>query len=199
MIQHMRPAMAKSGRAFLREFVHRRMTAPRTRPDAVKKISGGLIRSFQAEVIGRSLKNMRLKIFSTSRIAAVHEYGATIRPKQAKFLTIPSKFAKTPGGSLRFTAREIIAARGRGAPGLKLKSVFFGESEAGNLILFGVRDVKNPARAKFGGLVPLFILKKRVRIPPRLNFRKDFRDRLPRFRREMVVALRRAADKVGDG
>ena len=74
-----------------------------------------------------------------------HEFGATIRPKTAKFLTIPLPAAKTKAGRSRGGARSF-------------PNTFVRRSKAGNLILF----------QKLGSrIIPLFVLKKMVKIPKR--------------------------------
>lgn len=81
--------------------------------------------------------------------ANIHEEGGTIRPKTAKYLTIPLKAAQTPAGAPRFTARQ--------AEGI-YEGTFFRRSQAGNLILYG----------KTGKTItPLFVLKDSVVIPAR--------------------------------
>ena len=75
----------------------------------------------------------------------IHELGGEVRPVRARYLTIPLDAAKTPAG----------VARGRATD---FKNTFFRRSAAGNLILF-MQQGK--------GIVPLFVLKQRVRIPAR--------------------------------
>lgn len=99
---------------------------------------------------GASLKTARMSY------ANIHETGGTIRPINAKMLTIPLKAAKTAAGVPRFTAREVQS----GAAGYD--SSFIGRSKSGNLILFG--SIKGMAKIK---VVPLFLLKDKVDIPAR--------------------------------
>lgn len=76
--------------------------------------------------------------------AAIQELGGEIRPKQSRYLAIPLQAARTAAGVGRF-------ASPRDVPGL-----FTFRSGAGNLIM-AVKDGK-------GGLIPMFVLKARVRI-----------------------------------
>jgi len=72
--------------------------------------------------------------------ANIHETGGTITPKNVRWLTIPLAAAKTPSGVLRKTARQ-------------WDNTFFAKN-----ILFQKRGKK---------AVPLFALKKSVKIPAR--------------------------------
>lgn len=79
--------------------------------------------------------------------ADIHETGGTIRPKNAKYLTIPAKANKTSAGQTRFTAKELFSA-------------YAGKLYFSN----GALILKKSARAK--GKV-MFWLKKQVKIPAR--------------------------------
>ena len=82
------------------------------------------------------------------------EYGATIRPKTAKYLTVPLKAAlDTRGVPLRQRARD-------------WENTFVKKGKSGNLIIFQKRGRT---------IVPLYVLLKRVRIPPRLGMRTTLR------------------------
>lgn len=80
-----------------------------------------------------------------------------VRPKTARWLTIPLSAAMTAGGRLRGSAQS-----GR------FKKTYFAKSKKGNLILFG----------KVGGgekTLPLFVLKKSVTIRQRIDVKELFR------------------------
>lgn len=98
--------------------------------------------------------------FPLEGIAVVHETGATITPKKAQFLTIPLPAALSGSGvPLRNSARE-------------WSNTFVQRSKRGNLLIFQKRGT---------GIIPLYVLKKSVTIPPRLAFEQSFeagRDRL---------------------
>jgi hypothetical protein len=87
----------------------------------------------------------------------IHAYGGTIRPKRAKFLTVPLDAAKTASGVNRFSARDVI-----GNPSAYgYSSTFFR-----NQVLFGVRAGAGPRVVSEGRhVVPLFALKDQVQIP----------------------------------
>ena len=111
---------------------------------------------------GASLRTARMVY------ANIHETGGIIRPKNARYLTIPLPSAQTPAGVGRFTAREVRD----GMTGYD--GSFFRRSRAGNLILFGTQGNR---------VIPLFILKQSVTIPAR---------------RYMSVTVEQTQDKVVD-
>lgn len=83
--------------------------------------------------------------------AVVHEEGATIRAKNARFLTIPLPAAlDSRGVPLKRKARD-------------WPNTFVQMSKKGNLIIFQRRGAN---------IVPLYVLKKSVKIPPRLGLGK---------------------------
>lgn len=99
-----------------------------------------------------------------------HEFGATIRPKTAKFLTIPLPAAKTAAGAGRGRARDF-------------PNTFVRRSKAGNLILF----------QKIGKrIIPLFVLKKMVKIPKRPWLKPGVTKSVPRI----VKAISRRIKEV---
>jgi len=80
--------------------------------------------------------------------ASVHESGATIRPKKAKYLAIPLPEALDRRGvPLKPGPRD-------------WPNTFVAESKKGNLLIFQRRT---------GRIVPLYVLKREVKIPPRLG------------------------------
>ncbi len=98
--------------------------------------------------------------------AAAQEYGATIVPRTARWLTIPI----SPAARYR-------SARSFG------RSLFTIRSKAGNLLL---------VRRRGTGLEPLFVLKHRVRLPARPYMRPAVlraRRRIPRLFRKSVGAV----------
>jgi hypothetical protein len=85
--------------------------------------------------------------------ATVHEYGATIRPKQRTYLTVPME------GALTKTGRPLF-----GFSPMDWHDTFVWKSKSGLLFI---------VQWQAGGdeIVPLYRLKKSVYIPPRLGFR----------------------------
>jgi hypothetical protein len=95
-----------------------------------------------------------------SAIAGVHEFGATIKPKSAKYLTVPLPAALDGKGvPKKQSARE-------------WDNTFVAQSKAGNLIIF---------RRRGSQVVPLYVLKSSVTIPPRLGMRKTLDAGVPYF------------------
>lgn len=100
---------------------------------------------------------------------SVHEGGAVIRVRRAQFLTIPLPAALDSRGVPK-------RRRARDWP-----NTFVQKSKRGNLIIF--------QRRPGGRLVPLYLLKKQVRIPRRLGLGATLRVAAP-------VALERIADAL---
>lgn len=115
----------------------------------------------------------RLEVYSAGiPYARVQEYGATIRPRRKKWLTIPLPDAKTAKGVTRGPARSF-------------EDTFFRRSRKGNLLL--------SQRVASGEIRNLFVLKKRVRVPGRLGFRKVWTDQAEPFLLKRVrYAIHRA-------
>lgn len=103
------------------------------------KVSGKF--SASGEVVGQ--------IGSPLTYASAQEFGATIRPNRANWLTIPLPAAMDKRG-------VPILPKARDWP-----RTFVQKSRKGNLIIFQRRGQRK--------IVPLYILKKEVRLPPRLN------------------------------
>lgn len=136
------------GMDFLRKMKTERL---RGRPGLAKR-TGELARSFQMSLAGETLADAKLRIWTTSPYAKIHEYGGTIRPVKGKWLTIPLPGAATKAGVARGGARDF-------------ENTFFAWSKNGNLILF------QKGKGKKGKPTPLFVLKEEVTIPARLGFR----------------------------
>ncbi len=133
--------------------------------------------------IARSVKVTSGKDLGTivGRIGAsfpmsVHEKGATIRPKRAQYLAIPLP----------------AALDNRGVPKRKgprdWQDTFVARSRQGNLLIFQKRGT---------GIVPLYLLRKEVTIPPRLKLGETLRkDGLPFFERRAFEAIDKAFNKA---
>lgn len=122
--------------------------------DKLMRRTGQLARSFIAKVGGSRLGNLFGLVETDSKYAKIHEFGGTIRPTNARFLTIPTEFNKTAAGVMRKNARQLMSEG---------KS-FFQKSRNGNLMLF--------TQTARGQLKPMFMLKESVTIPARLGFRE---------------------------
>jgi hypothetical protein len=90
----------------------------------------------------------------------VHEYGGTMRAKKSQFMTIPLPAALNSDGTPKHrTARE-------------WNDTFVAESRAGNLIIF-----QRQGRL----IVPLYVLRKEVRVPARLGLRQAQADAMDKY------------------
>lgn len=133
-----------------------------TTPTTLSSRSGGLIEGIKASVTitGTTFDDLQGGIGGPF-YARVQEYGATIKVKRAKWLTIPLPAAlDSKGVPLKKKARD-------------WKNTFIARSKKGNLLIF----------KKEGGrkIVPLYALKKEVTIPPRLGMKKAIDGGLPYF------------------
>ena len=122
--------------------------------------SGALRRSIRVSVAGVSLSDLRASIYSASlaggqeiAYAPVHEFGATIKAKNAykgvpggPYLNIPAKANRTASGVTRMQAREVFNKGGY--------LVRFGRKWAvymdGKRMFSLVKSVKIPARLGMG-------------------------------------------------
>ena len=117
----------------------------------LKARTGSLRRSIGWEVKGYRGK-IQGRVGTNLVYARIHEYGGEIKPRQARFLTIPLKAVKTRAGVTRAKARDY-------------HNTFVRKG-----IIFQNRD---------GKIVPLFRLSKGVKIPkrpymaPSLNEKKN--------------------------
>jgi len=133
-------------------------------PPGLQRRSGDLIDSFVPGVtpMGVGLNDLASWLATRSKYAQTHEEGGTVRSKRpGGYLTIP---ISTEYGGRALEPRGSVKSKY-----LDLRSVpnmFVQRSKKGNLILF----------EKVGtGIVPMFVLKKSVDIPPRLRFFEMFR------------------------
>lgn len=107
----------------------------------------------------------------------VHEFGATIKAKGGKFLTVPLPAALDGKGvPIHKSARD-------------WQNTFVAKTKAGNLVIFQKRGTT---------IVPLYVLKTQVVIKPRLGMRATLQAGLPYFVDRTVDAMvRDMRDKVG--
>ena len=139
--------------------------------------------------------SLTLLVYSSGvKYARMQEYGGTVRPKRAKYLTIPLPDAMTSSGVQRYPG---------GARALFLKypdrMSVVKSPKSGNLFIVsdGKPGVKDP-KGKNADLQWLYILKKSVVIPPRLGFRSTWasqemvNDRAARLNLAAKTAIARA-------
>lgn len=153
------------------------------RPGLARR-TGALARSFQTEVTGSKIGDLRGAYFSTSRYAAIHETGGTITGK-GKLLAIPLAAARTAAGVGRYPSplRQTLPASFPGG-------TFVRRSRAGNLILFG-RTVKG------ADPTPLFVLKQSVTIPARLGTQETWeKEVVPTIPKTIVTEIEKRFAEV---
>lgn len=123
-------------------------------PGTLSRRSGRLLSQFgDGEIDVQDTADGPAVSFTLSGIAAVHERGAVIRAKNAQYLTIPLPAALNKNGTpKRPTARS-------------WPNTFVQRSKKGNLLIF---------QKKGDQIIPLYALKKSVRIPKRLAFEEAF-------------------------
>lgn len=151
------------------QFFEERMEARMSRPwseynptDVLSRRSGALIQSLNSKVVGTQLDGLQLQGTvgdgRTRNYVFAQEYGAVIRPKRAKHLTIPASGNYTAGGRVRYeSVGALISAKGdqvvKKGMGIFLRT---GKSERSDKPMFWL--TKGP-----------------VRIPDRLGFRETWR------------------------
>lgn len=132
-----------------------------TTPKTLSKRSGGMLQTIvdSVQVDGQTFSAIRGTI-GGSMIARVQEFGATITPKRASFLTVPLPAALDSNGCpLKKSARE-------------WSNTFVAKTKKGNLVIFQRRGSM---------IVPLYVLKTSVTIPPRLGMQDTLTAGLPYF------------------
>jgi hypothetical protein len=152
----LRPQMSKAVRWFRKKHEIARLSGP----PGLHRRTGDLVKSFVPDVSppGTGLSDLASWLATRSRYAQIHEEGGTIKAKKpGGFLAIPLPAALAPTGVLK---NEFVGPL-RNVPGL-----FCEKSPSGKLLLW----MDTP-----GGVVPMFVLKKSVDIPPRLRFFDMFR------------------------
>ena len=110
--------------------------------------------------------------------ANIHERGGVIKPKRAKWLTIPLPEALTKSGS---------QLKGGALGARDFPNTFFMRSKAGNLLIMQ-RKGKNK-------IVPLFVLKKSVTIPARHYLSITARETNTKVVDDIVTTLQKEIDK----
>jgi hypothetical protein len=123
--------------------------------------TGQLVSSLERSVTVKGQTWRSLKAYITVGFPGViHEFGATIKAKEAKYLTIPLPPALDERGvPLKKSARD-------------WENTFVARTKAGNLIIFQKRATQ---------IVPLYLLRETTTIPPRLGLRETINTGLPHF------------------
>lgn len=127
---------------------------------------GSKIETKQGEIVG--IVGSGVRTGKRVKYANIHETGGTIKPKTAKFLTVPLPAALTPAGVLKKPARE-------------WDNTFFAKSGE-NLFLMQKQGKK---------VVPLFVLKKEVTIPASHYLAETVQERMATVVRIMMTHIER--------
>lgn len=160
----------------LKSLVIRRHLKGPTSATTIRRQSGELIKSIQLgkAVAGRGRKGGAVAVFKfTSKYAKIHigkrGRSTTIRPRRAKMLAIPTKFARARNG------------RPLGPP----RDPRWGQTFVKNNTIFGIRaGTKRPR--------PLFQLRKSVVVPQRVDVKQDIvQPGQTIYRRKIEEGLRR--------
>lgn len=118
-------------------------------------------------VTGTSLRDLTGTIEAVDYMV-IQETGATVTAKRSGFLTIPlPAVLDSRGIPKRSSARD-------------WKNTFVQRSKKGNLLIF---------RRRGKTITPLYVLKKRVKIPPRLKLQQTFDQQLPYFEQKAFEIL----------
>ena len=153
---------------------------------------GKLRSSARAAVFGSQLKNMgvRLKIGSKlAPYAGAQEWGSNPKAKANGWMRIPLPMALTPSGKIKSKARTSIT--GTTKKGRPIYTSGFGRMVAirtnnGNLVIVAKKKGRKKGSQVYATKEPLYVLKKEVKVPPRLNARKTLggvlKKRMPRLR-----------------
>jgi hypothetical protein len=142
-------------------------TGPRNTGTVLQKRTGSLRNAMRwaNETAG---KDVRASSYVAGPIsyARIQELGGVIRPRQRKYLTIPTPAVLTRAGVVRQGARPTKVGgtwmTAQKIPGLKLRETFIRRSKKGAPVIYGTGTDGEP--------VALWVLRKSVRIPPRLGF-----------------------------
>ena len=165
----------------------------------LKMRTGKLAASTKALSIEKTSKGFKAGLGFGTKYAAVHvgDIGTstTIRGKNGGYLKIPLPAVQTKGGVTRGSDSYQVTDTYFTTSGV-VDKVFPKFSKKGNLILFGYKKRQKGKRAgsTYGKLVPLFVLKKQVkikaRIPPKALIKfirpkiiKDLENVMTKFRK----------------
>lgn len=178
----------QAARDFLEYFnAYWQKTKHRGRPGLMPRRGqgGGLLSSRQIIMTGDSVKTLR-GVWSIggerNPYARIQEFGGTVLPVKGKYLAIPLAAAKTAAGVSRVKGPLEYGKFSKENPG----GLVLIKSKKGALLLMAVLGKTEKGRQKTRGfkgakgeklrsrLVPMFVLKKQVTIPPRMGVRETF-------------------------
>lgn len=154
-------------RAFLRQQF--KLGAGRVVPGKVTSRSALLRRSFGVT----QQPDGSLSLWSAGALyARIQEHGGEIKPKKGKFLTIPLRGAKTANGVTRQAAKLVKKGSewhtaGK-VPGASDTKTFIRRNKRGTPMIFVQAGEKR--------LIPLYVLRRKTKLPPRLGYFKAWND-----------------------
>lgn len=172
----MNKALASWGRAYWRRLVEERLSG---RP-GLNRRSGNLSRDWVVETSGEA-DEMSVTVRTqgaANAYAGIQETGGTIKPKNGRYLWIPLAANLMSNGTARLTPSQAIQqphfiSWNKGP-------IFFGKSP--------VKQSKKSFAENFG-IVPLFVLKTSVTIPPRMGAGQLFQSMLPDLKTSISDAI----------
>lgn len=151
--------------------------------------TGALRSSIGGRVVGTRLQNLTMKLRvggGRAGYARIQEDGGVVTPQRARRLTVPLPAALRPGtGTLKPSAKIRKGADG------------YTTQLGPTIVLPGRRDpiiyVRRDTKRDKGRLLPLYVLKRSVRIKPRLGAQKKLQfviaQQLPDFTRSLQLAI----------
>lgn len=137
----------------------------------IKKRTGALGRGWFHVMLGTLLGNLKLIVYTNIKYAATQDKGATISPRKARMLAIPLPAAQTGAGVAKYPS----PLRQHGPP------MFMIKSRRGNLLLMSKESGE-----------PLFVLKKKVRIPARPYILPALNKELPKTKKDLDKTVEEA-------
>ena len=170
------------GNQFLDRLVTTRLSKPRgsSSMDGVSRRSGNLARDFLAVAEETPVGPVvSVRSHGTGdKYAGIQENGGEIKPVNAKWLWIPIAGNVTRNGVARVSPRQAIEAGG-----FFHKNVFFGrpvtKSSKATGQHLGGEGYKGAMFNRGDNIIPLFVLKKSVKVPARMGATSLFQSMLP--------------------
>lgn len=166
--------MDHATRKFLKIFKQTRLQGP----PGIKGRTHGIFTHFQrASLVSQNIEGMGMVIFSDSKIARMHEEGATLKNPGGGKLAVPLSARK-----------ELFTSDGR------LKKQYKQPRLLKNVIPIQLKGKTFLAKVKkkLRELIPIFVLKNSVRIRPRLMFYKTWDD----MQNERINILNKSIEKA---
>ncbi len=161
-------------RKFLKIFRQERLQGP----PGIRGRPHGIFTHFsRASLVSQDIEGMGMVIFSDSKIARMHEEGATVKNQSGGKLAVPLSARK-----------ELFTSDGR------LKKQYRQPRLLKNVVPIQLRGKTFLAKVKkkLRQILPLFVLKNSVRIRPRLMFYKTWDD----MQNERINILNKSVEKA---